>query len=179
MRATPIFFADLLFLLDFYLNCTSSNDTVDFNPSTIMSIFSKMKTFLKLAAVTLSVFLIITGCGDRYAHLEFPNNQLNFPAEGGRQSFSYENEFLSSGPIIIDGTEGQYEPIYQEGIHVGCEVNGWLRLYEWEKTGDPLLTKVIEVLPNTSGKARTAEIQFYIEGPTIYDGKVFVHQAAQ
>lgn len=137
-------------------------------------------SFTRRIAISISLLLLmmISGCGGQ-KHLDFPNNQLNFPTEGGTQSFSYQNHVLKHDKIIIDGVEGQYKPIYQEGIYVGCEVNEWLRLIERDKNGNYSSTQTIEALPNTSGKARMAEIHFYIDGPVIYNGEVFVYQTAQ
>ena len=112
-------------------------------------------------------------------HIDFPDNSFQLPAEGGTATFSYRDWNLFTEEIKIDGIKGECEPIYNEGTYIGAEVNGWLRLFEGKYVGRQPEEKVIEVLPNTTGVARSAEIIVFNPGPTYYYGEIFVHQTAQ
>lgn len=137
------------------------------------------KRFFNLSRIAhFAALLIVFECETTCLHIDFPGNHFEFTGEGGIGTFSYRDyTFIDS--IMIDGLLCESKPIYHEGTYIGIEVDGWLRIIDYDYSGNRTNEKLIEVMPNTSGKDRSAEIPLYVIGSTDYSGEIYVHQAAQ
>ena len=140
---------------------------------------NKKSSYIISIITLFTALMIVSGCGNRYVHIDLPDNNFQFTAEGGTSTYTYAEDYLEFGGIMINGVSVLCEPIFHEETYIGVEANGWLRFYDRGYTGERPDTKVIEVLPNTTGKARSAKIHFSIPGGNYYEGKIFVHQSAQ
>jgi len=129
-----------------------------------------LKTFFFVVFLYLAI-----SCGSKSVHIDLPDNQLYFPAEGGSTVYSYTT-WLSFAGVYINGEHRFSESVYVDSVYIGLEIDDWLRILEGDRVGFTMKEKVIEVSLNSSNQPRAAEIRFAIPGSHPKDCELYVYQ---